>query len=132
MTDEPEVITFKEFVERNPNMKEEDMLKIVLMCKNCNHKDLLKNFIREVKRAPMIWDGDVNPTKPYNPNPWKPKPSPWKIPYKRYTCKNNTNNLVLNGHRIDYEDMFFCPKCGSSLVVLCAEFRKNNILRGLK
>lgn len=132
--EEPEVITFKEIVERNKNIPEEELYKFVLVCKNCQHKDLLKNFIKKRQRDWDIAQGE-KPTLPWKPYPY-PKPSPWKpiSPYKRYrmTSKNGKSqviNLVLNG--TDYEDMFFCPKCHSSLVVLCEDFVKNNILRGL-
>lgn len=127
MGKEPEVITFKEFFEKNKSIPFEELCKIVLVCKNCQHKDLLKNFIREVKKG---WD-IIQPQEPSPYKPYKPiKPYP---PYKPYTkWKSYSKNVMslMVGNK-DYEDMFFCPKCGSSLVVLCKEFIKNNILRGL-
>ena len=134
--EEPEVITFKEIVERNKNIKKEELFKLVLVCKNCSHKDLLKNFIRK-KEKMMNWDGLKDEIKP---TPWKPKPTPWKPdpywkgdPYKRYRCskttKQNLSCLMLD--KEEYEDMFFCPKCKSSLVVLDPDFVKNNILKGM-
>ncbi len=139
--EEPEVITAKEFLEQHKNMKEEEVNKFVLVCKNCNHKDLLKNFLRkkDLTRRVDVVPGDFEP-KPYKPNPWnvpyKPK-IPYKDPYKRYRCNKTTNSktakmmaLMINNE--NYEDMFYCPKCGSSLVVLCKEFVKNNIVRAME
>lgn len=40
------------------------------------------------------------------------------------------NNLMINHE--EYENLFYCPKCGSSLVVLDPDFVKNNLLRGLE
>ncbi len=48
--DEPEVITFEDIINRHKDMEEEEMHKIVLVCKNCGHQDLLKNFIKKEKR----------------------------------------------------------------------------------
>jgi hypothetical protein len=45
--EEPEVITLKEFAEQHPNIKEEELFKIVLVCKNCGHKDLLQKFTKK-------------------------------------------------------------------------------------
>lgn len=142
MKEEPEVITFKEIVERNKNMKEEEMMKVVLECRNCGHKDLLKNFILEKKNSRNVQPypkPNIQP-EPYPDNPWKPYPNipkPWKpYPYitkYRQNIKNLKSNKIMNimlGNK-EYEDMFYCKKCGSSLVVLCKEFIKNNILRGL-
>lgn len=140
-TKEPEVITFKEFSEGHKNMEEEEMHKIVLVCKNCNHKDLLKNFIKKVENK----IGMFPETKPkYIPDPWKPsppKPHPdikpylykkWRHPIKYRTQSNSKKINKLASIEKEYEDMFYCPKCGSSLVVLDKDFIKNNILRGLK
>lgn len=138
VVEEPEVITFKEIIERHKDIKKGELYKLVLVCKNCGHKDLLKNFIRK-KEAD--WSGI---TDTISPKPWKPepKPTPWKKPipdpywkgdpYKRYECgktKQNLTCLILDDE--EYEDMFFCPKCKSSLIVLDPDFVKNNILRGL-
>ena len=150
---EPEVITFKELVERNENIKKEELLKLVLVCKNCSHKDLLGNFIKKKKRGWNMIDEndkpigdnspapDPNPWKPYKPyKPYKPHPdiNPWKQPnpYNKYYTKAKTgmtkklSNLLLGEE--EYEDMFFCPKCKSSLVVLDPDFVKNNVLRGME
>ena len=135
--EEPEVITFKEFYERNKHIEFEELSKFVLVCKNCSHKDLLGNFIKKRKKS-TDWNvvgGNFRP----DPKSWKPSRdiNPWKQPpFKRYqirngktTKKQNVNSLILNDE--EYEDMFYCPKCGSSLIVMDKEFTKNNILRGL-
>ncbi len=140
---EPEVITFKEIVERNKNLKKEELFKLVLVCKNCSHKDLLKNFIRKKERDWNIEGDKPKPNYIPSPSPWNPSPSPdinpWKQPkpykpyYKRYKCgtkQKSVSCLMLD--REEYEDMFFCPKCKSSLVVLDPDFVRNNILRGME
>ena len=126
MTEEPEVITFKEVFERNKNIPFEELCKMVLECKNCGHKDLLKNFIKKKKPD---WD-IISPKPDQVPYPYKPKPLP--NPWKRYRWQKNKKKLsALWINNTEYEDLFYCPKCGSSLVVLCKDFVKNNILRGL-
>ena len=133
MGKEPEVITFKEFVERNKNIPFEELCKMVLECKNCGHKDLLKNFIKERKPDWSVIQPAIDPSYPYKPKPYKPKPwHPNINPWKRYRVQNKQKMSSLVIDHKDYEDMFFCPKCGSSLVVLCDEFTKNNLLRGLE
>ncbi|KKM67275.1 hypothetical protein LCGC14_1472730 [marine sediment metagenome] len=136
-TEEPEVITFKEFYERNKSIKFEELQKIVLVCKNCSHKDLLGNFIKRRKNEwdvvgrNLISDQETDP-KPINPydNDWKKPPyKPRFIGKIRNSKKSGFSMVLIEDKR--YEDMFYCPKCGSSLVVLCNEFIKNNILRGL-
>ena len=131
--EEPEVITFKEFYERNKHIEFEELSKFVLVCKNCSHKDLLGNFIKKRKKSTdwNIADDRLIPNPNPKPNPWK-QPSPFK-PYRITKTKNSKKcgfSMVLIEDK-RYEDMFYCPKCGSSLVVLCNEFIKNNILRGL-
>ncbi len=143
---EPEVITAKEFLEQHKDMKEEDVYRFVLVCKNCNHKDLLKNFLKKIIKGydVSIKDPEPPPWKKYKPepSPWKPKPDrPYygdPPPLKRYTMKSQNKkdvmcmvNLVNSLHPADYEELFFCPKCGSSLVVLCPDYIKNNMTRSL-
>ncbi len=134
--EEPEVITFKEISERHKDIKEEELFKLVLVCKNCGHKDLLGNFIKKKDK----WRDLIKPKEPYEPKPYKP--NSWKqIPYNpgikprwnggnKITCSNNKKIMMaMRMDSIDYEDFFFCPKCRSSLIVLCPEFVKNNIIR---
>lgn len=123
---EEEVITFKEFVENHKDIKEEEIHKIVLVCKNCGHKDLLKNFIRKKDGGVKIMRGDYHQFPP-------------KTPPERFNQRWISRQTKPNGKKImmaylehrEYEDMFFCPKCKSSLVVLCKEFIKNNMTRVL-
>ena len=137
---EDEVITFKEFIGKHKDIKEEELYKIVLVCKNCGHKDLLRNFLKERERRTMVWGGDdenIQPA-PFKPSPFPTpipsKPSPfnprWIIKGTPRTASKTTKMLmttIVTQH--NYEDMFYCPKCGSSLVVLCREFVKNNVAR---
>ena len=133
MGKEPEVITFKEFVERNKNIPFEELCKMVLECKNCGHKDLLKNFIKERKPDWSDIQPAIDPSYPYKPKPYKPKPwHPNINPWKRYRVQNKQKMSSLVIDHKDYEDLFFCPACKSSLVVLCEEFNKNNLLRSLE
>ena len=120
--DEPEVITFEDIINRHKDMEEEEMHKIVLVCKNCGHQDLLKNFIKKEKRE------IINKTDDWTiPDqvPTYPKPN---LPKTPYYSQNDTTCLVMIR---DYEKMFFCPKCGSSLVCLNPKFVKNNTARAL-
>ncbi len=131
--EEPEVIIAKEFLEQHKDMKEGEVHKFVLVCKNCGHKDLLKNFLKRksLTRGVDIVPGDFVPT-PYKPKP--SKPNPWDRPYYpkyKWNCVKDNKKIMMAiiMRNEEYEDMFFCPKCGSSLVVLCKEFVKNNIAR---
>ncbi len=133
--EEEEVITFQEFAEKHKDIKEEELHRIVLVCKNCGHKDLLKNFLKERERRKglILEDYDIQPT-PFKPTPY-PKPMRFE---PRWTTRGGNNNLTSSKttkimttliSKGNYEDMFYCPKCGSSLVVLCREFIKNNVAR---
>ncbi len=135
--EEEEVITFREFVEKHKDVNEKELFKLVLKCANCGHKDLLKNFKKERERARRI-----NPFSDIEvePNPIEPSPFPKPIRFEpRWTTTGGNNNLTTSKTTkmlmatlispSNYEDMFHCPKCGSSLVVLCKEFIKNNVAR---
>ncbi len=132
--EEDEVITFKEFIGKHKDIKEEELHKIVLVCKNCGHKDLLKNFLKEMERRKIVWGGD---DRNIQPTPFKPSPYPKPMRFEpRWITKppitaSKTTKLMMTTliAPSNYEDMFFCPKCGSSLVVLCKEFIKNNVAR---
>jgi len=102
------------------NDNNEDMLKLVLICGNCDHHDLLVNFREEQKtdRTPNIpWD-------PYVPDRTWPKP--WRITYKNQSNSVTTPKLMVNGSRGGFDlgfeygkkfkRYFKCPKCGSSFV----------------
>ena len=129
---EEEVITFREFVEKHKDVNEKELFKLVLKCANCGHKDLLKNFLKEREGRRMInpWEDKREPT-PSFPKPMRFEP--------RWTTRGGNNNLTTSKttkmlmttiiSHSNYEDMFYCPKCGSSLVVLCREFIKNNVAR---
>ena len=126
---EEEVITFKEFVEKHKDIKEEELHKIVLKCANCGHKDLLKNFIRKKEGRWNVTKGDdtfpsPKPIEPYDD--WNKKLHKPRWISKQRDTKRKMMAILENG---EYEDMFFCKKCGSSLVVLCKEFIKNNMAR---
>ena len=132
---EEEVITFKEFAEKHKNIKEEELHKIVLVCKNCGHKDLLKNFLKErARRIISPWSGNIVKPTPISPIRFKPRWTDNSITSKQAgqlgnpskTTKMMMTTLITPSN---YEDMFYCPKCGSSLVVLCKEFIKNNVAR---
>ncbi len=145
--EEEEVITCKEFLEKHQDIKEEKLHKIVLVCKNCGHKDLLKNFLKDKgrmvrDRAIRDWgdvDDDISP-RPF-PKPLYPKPPPYNPKWGTITCENKTKGMKVGTatpvkknkmmlarlEHGNYEDMFYCPKCGSSLIVLCKEFLKNNV-----
>ena len=144
--EEEEVITCREFLEKHKDIKEEELQKIVLVCKNCEHKDLLKNFLKDRERANIFGGNDYTP-KPIDPSP---SPFPSKPPYRwnptitgqtlkasKVGTATSTANPIKKGNKMmmvilenrNYEDMFYCPKCGSSLVVLCKEFLKNNVAR---
>ncbi len=126
--EEPEVITFKEIAERHKDMKYEEMCKLVLVCKNCGHQDLLKNFIKEKNR----WVGKRDPK--IDPDEWEPKPyKPPKPYHPKFPRPNSWSDKVtcMMINNISYEDMFFCPVCKSSLVCLNPKFSKNNIARTL-
>ncbi len=140
--EEPEVITFKEILERHKDMEEEERHKIVLVCKNCGHQDLLKNFIKKkdkYERLKKPYEPKPHNLDDWEPNPWNPTPLPYKIPPRRrrqpyYKCAENDKKVMMTIIMTDnkeYEDMFFCPKCGSSLVCLNPKFVKNNIARAL-
>ena len=134
---EPEVITFEDIVNRHKDMKEKELHKIVLICKNCGHQDLLKNF-RKKEESP--WkkvrndpDDDWKLPEPHKPYP-KPYPEPDWTPKRPYYSRGKITCLVKIQEEEDgirYEEMFFCPKCGSSLVCLNPKFVKNNTARTL-
>lgn len=134
---EDEVITFKEFIGKHKDIKEEELHKIVLVCKNCGHKDLLKNFLKERERRRGLISEDYNiqptPFKPSpSPIPMFPKPNPFNprwITKGRTSSSKTTKLMTTIITPSNYEDMFYCPKCKSSLVVLCREFIKNNVAR---
>lgn len=132
--EEPEVITFKEIVERHKDIKIDELKKLVLICKNCGHKDLLGNFIRKKKKVDRIYLPDDTPKpKPYNPDDWG-KPDPFRIPKPPYRFSAKTTNKKIMAIMVDneeYKDFFYCPKCGSSLIVMDKEFIKNNFLTGM-
>jgi len=134
MGKEPEIITFKEFFENNKNISFGELCKMVLVCKNCGHKDLLGKFIQEKNPDWKKWGEPILPQEdplPYKP---KPRPNPWNPypkKYPRFIYKTKRLNMLWIDSK-EYEDMFYCRKCGSSLVVLCDEFVKNNMLRGLE
>ena len=124
---EEEVISFKEFAEKHKDIKEEELHKIVLVCKNCGHKDLLKNFLKEREKRISISGGLLKEPReavPITPARFKPRWITRGNPSK--TIKMMMVNLISPSN---YEDMFYCPKCKSSLVVLCKEFIKNNVAR---
>ncbi len=98
---EEEIITLKGLMKGHRNIDEEDLLTLVLECKNCGHRDLLKNFTKQNERTGM-----------------------WKINYSR-DMENKMNCLMVKNK--DYEEFFFCPKCKSSLVSLDKKFMKNNL-----
>ena len=131
-----EVVTFKEIAERHKNIKKEELMKFVLICKNCNHKDLLINFIkiknRFTKVAEPLYSPPKKPSFPPNGD-WFPKPKWINKEIPPYTIqssnKKKINCLVLDDE--EYEDYFFCPVCKSSLVVISSDFTKNNIARVL-
>jgi len=116
-------------INRHKDMKEEEMNKIVLICKNCGHQDLLKNFL---KKKQQRWEKIRESPNDRVPAPYHPYPKPdWGTPRKPYygdPYKRNITCLVMIN---DYEEMFFCPKCGSSLVCLNPKFVKNNTARTL-
>lgn len=140
-----EIITWKELKERHQEVPLENLHKLILICKNCGHKDLLIKFLKkdEPRRImpapdypenwkPKPWKGDP----PY-PSPYRdPKPKPWKRPYY-YTKTQNKDKIVMiteAGMLFNIaisEEYFFCPKCGSSIVALSSEFSKNNLVKVL-
>ena len=124
--EEPEIITFKEILERHKDMKEEELHKLVLVCKNCGHQDLLKNFIKNKSEGFERMNISVNDPQPLRQ--WKR----WN-PRDKMTCtKNKEITMMVIVNNTEYEDMFFCPKCDSSLVCLNPKFVKNNIARTLE
>ncbi len=139
---EGEVISAKEFLDKHKDMDEKELYKVVLVCGNCKHKDLLKNFLKmdEPDELPP-WTPKPYPN-PDIPNPWKPR-KPYPKPYygdpryKRYTCDNKTSklnkkqvmNMVTSIPSGEYEELFYCPKCGSSLIHLDSDYIKNNTTR---
>jgi hypothetical protein len=138
---EDEIITFEELKNKHPNVSMENLSKMVLICKNCGHKDLLINFLKKIENP--IFSGMT----PYNPQ--RRNPSPYKTPdrfgspyFKKYTAKAGkgmgiaivdevskiyTYNVMKEG----FEEYFHCPKCKSSLITLSSEYAKNNIVRVL-
>lgn len=104
----------------------EDMLKLVLVCGNCDHHDLLVNFRDEVKHKPI----EREPFKPWpDPNPVYPKP--WRITYKAIgqvskssirtpkLMSSQGQNIKWNmdlGYGKQFKRFFKCPNCGSSFV----------------
>lgn len=133
---EEELTSFKEVMEKHPNIPQGDLFRMVLVCKNCNHKDLLVKFI---KKKEMDWARKHPLEKPYpdypKPNPWKqPKPYQPK-PYYKWINKTQPKDkimmMALFLNHEEYEEFFYCPKCGSSLVALSSEFSKENIAKVL-
>ena len=122
---EPEVITAKEFLEQHKNMKEEEVYKFVLVCKNCGHQDLLKNFIK--KKSEGFERMNIPADDPEPPRQW----TRWNLGDKMRCTKNKEITMMVTVNDTEYKDMFFCPKCGSSLVCLNPKFVKNNTARTL-
>lgn len=133
--EEPEIITFKDILERHKDMNDEDLFKLVLVCKNCGHQDLLKNFLKEEDNSITFSDRDAKPfkPKPYSQPSWEPMKYRWRDKRIQPMTKSATKMMMamatIGNKR--YEDMFFCPKCGSSLVCLNPKFVKNNTARVL-
>lgn len=101
----------------------EDMLKLVLVCGNCNHNDLLVNFREKekIQRTPS--------REPYTPfpdyPPIKPYVGPWTITLKSQSNNIKTPKLISSGGKTwnfgfeygtGFKRFFKCPNCGSSFV----------------
>lgn len=141
-----EIIDFEELRERHKNVEFEELCKLVLVCKNCGHKDLLIKFLKEKENRKNYREKDKEDRESYPWNP-KPHPSPWnpsrkdnyyskcnemKDVKKNIICAISLGKMSIITSSIGndkYEKYFYCPKCGSSLVVLDKEFTKNNIGR---
>lgn len=121
-----DIVTWKEIQERHKEVPKENLYKLVLVCKNCGHKDLLINFLKKdelrYNRPARVWPED-------NPNI-----KPWKgVPYK-YRSNPGKGMSTKMLHVLDFasvEEYFFCPKCKSSLVALSSEYSKNNLMKVL-
>lgn len=123
----------------------EDMLKLILVCGNCNRHDMLVNFREEEKihKTPLR-DNPVKPWDPNHTNPYDPYKywKKWRITYgtktsntktpkfihhMKGTTNSNPNNLKLmttSQHSSlyglygdgGYKKFFKCPNCGSAFI----------------
>ena len=144
-----DITSFQEIKEKHPDVSDDNLFRLVLVCKNCGHKDLLINFLQKLGddkdwdriRTPRPYPvpsrpypNPYNPPKPNNPyNPKKPLNWPNKryISYKKGNQNQTTQSIYMSVVDSKYKEFFFCPKCGSSLVALSSEYAKNNIVRML-
>ena len=127
--EEPEVISFKELMERHPDTKAEELFIIVLVCKNCGYKDLLQKF---AKKKEDNWEEIHKPSLQPRIYPVRPSPYPYRFKPRYIQSNSGMMKAISNSNMImEFEELFYCPKCGSSLVVLCKEFIKNNLAKVL-
>jgi len=137
---EDEIITFEELKNKHPNVSMENLSKMVLICKNCGHKDLLINFLKNIENP--IFNAIDPYEKPYRE--FKPRHYRTSPPVRYWSNSKENNKWVMNSLTMTkasktflnvmkerFEEYFFCPKCQSSLVALSSEHAKNNIMRVL-
>ncbi len=112
--------SYKELRERHRNVKLEDFSQLILVCGNCGHKDLLANFTK--KRESRGWETDMGGSWSLTNKP------PTSNLTKEQKASGRFINAILTG---DKKDLFFCPKCNSSLVSLDKDYTKQNMMKVL-
>ncbi len=102
--------TYKELRKAHKDIPSEEFNKIILVCGNCGHKDLLVNFLKERENQMSgVLSGQVVADR-----------------------IRQTNKIMMVDTLDSFnhsKDLFYCPKCKSSLVLLDKDYTKQNMVK---